>query len=161
MSFDRKDSERMETAMRNRIYTALATMILVSVLGVSAQAQSRNQQQLSVNVPFTFNVGNTTMPAGDYKVRIVNPASDRSVLQLTNLNLQTNAMVRTTDIIGWTNSKAKLTFRHYGDQYFLAQVWMASEANGLATPSSSSEKKLQRQLGQTGKSFDMVAVNAR
>jgi len=70
-------------------------------------------------------------------------------------------MVRTTDISGWPTSKAKLTFRHYGEQYFLAQVWMASDATGFATPSSNAEKALRRQLGKAAKDVDLVAVNAR
>ena len=147
--------------MKNNFYVHLATAILIGVLGVSAQAQSRTRQQLSVNVPFAFNVGNTSMPAGEYKVKIVNPSSDRSVLQIASLDGRTSAMVGTTDVIGRAHAKAKLTFRHYGDQYFLAQVWMAAESDGLATPSSSSERTLQRQLGQTGRTFETVAVNAR
>jgi hypothetical protein len=133
---------------------------LIAVIGVNANAQSRNQQQLRVTVPFTFNVGNTLLPAGDYTVSIVNPGSDRSVLRFANRDGNATSMIQTTDIAGWANSKGKLTFRHYGDQYFLAQVWMAAEATGLATRNSIVEKKLRQQLGSTAKSVETVAVNA-
>jgi len=147
--------------MKKHIYFHLIAAILASVLGVTAQAQSRNRQQLRVSVPFAFNVGNKLLPAGEYRLSVVNPSSDRSVLQIANLNGKSTMMVRTTDISGWSTSKAKLTFRHYGEQYFLAQVWMASDATGFATPNSNAEKALRRQLGKAAKDVDLVAVNAR
>jgi len=147
--------------MKKQIYFYFATMILVGVLGISTQAQSRNRQQLRADIPFAFSVGNKSLPAGEYRVQVVNPSSDKSVLQITSLDGRTTMMVRTVDIEGSSTSRAKLTFRHYGDQYFLAQVWMAAETTGMATPNSGAEKTLRRQLGKTAKDFDLVAVNAR
>jgi hypothetical protein len=147
--------------MKNNFYLHFATALLIAVLGVTANAQSRNTQRLEVNVPFAFNVGNTSMPAGEYIVSIVNPMASGSVLKISSLDGRSTAMTRTTDIIGWSTTSAKLTFRHYGAQYFLGQVWMESESTGLTTPRSSSEKTLQRQLGKAPKDYDVVAVNAR
>jgi hypothetical protein len=147
--------------MKKHIYFVLASLTLVGILGVGAQAQSRSRQQIRVDVPFAFNVGNTSLPAGEYRVSIVNPASDRSVLRIASLDGHSTMMVRTTDIQGKSQTKAKLTFRHYGDQYFLSQVWMAAESTGLATPSSSAEKTLRRQLGKGSKNYDLVAIDAR
>lgn len=147
--------------MKKHVYIYFATMILVGVLGINAQAQSRNRQQLRVDIPFAFSVGNKSLPAGEYRIQVVNPSSDHSVLQIASLDGRTTMMVRTIDIEGSSPSRAKLTFRHYGDQYFLAQVWMAAESTGLATPSSGTEKTLRRQLGKAGKNYEVVAVNAR
>jgi len=146
--------------MKN-IHLHLATAILIVVTGVSAQAQSRNRQQMHFTAPFTFNVGNSQLPAGEYTVQVINPTSDHAVLQFRNVSGQASAMVRTTEIVGWANSKGKLNFRHYGDQYFLAQVWMAGEADGLATQTSNAEKTLRQQVGQKSGLFSMVAINAR
>ena len=147
--------------MKNNFYLHFATALLIAALGVTANAQSRNTQRLRVNVPFAFNVGNTSMPAGEYIVSIVNPTASGSVLKISSLDGRSTAMTRTTDIIGWSTASAKLTFRHYGTRYFLAQVWMESESTGLATPRSSSEKTLQRQMGKAATNYDVVAVNAR
>ena len=147
--------------MKKQVYFYLATMILVGVLGISTQGQSRNRQQLRVDIPFAFSVGNKSLPAGEYRIQVVNPSSDKSVLQIASLDGRTTMMVRTVDIEGSSTSRAKLTFRHYGDQYFLAQVWMAAESTGLATPNSGAEKTLRREFGKAGKTYDVVAVNAR
>ncbi len=147
--------------MKKHVHILLATAVLVSAFTVCAQAQSRNQQQLRVDVPFAFNVGSTQMPAGEYNVSVVNPSSDRSVLQLKSFDGKSSALVHTTDIIGWASPRARLVFRHYNAQYFLAQVWMASEATGLSAPNSSAEKAVRRQVGASNKKADLVAVNAR
>ena len=146
--------------MKNNIYLHFATLILVGVFGVTTHAQSRNRQQLRVNVPFAFNVGNTLLPAGDYNVRIVNPSSDRSVVQISSLDGRLTRMSQTTDTIGRSTTKARLMFRQYGDHFFLAQVWMASESNGLVTRSSNLERTLRQQLGKTGEKLNLVAVDA-
>ena len=147
--------------MKKHVHILLATAALVSVFTVCTNAQSRNRQQVVVDVPFAFNVGNTQLPAGEYNVSVVNPSSDRSVLQLKSSDGKSSALVNTTDIIGWASPRAKLVFRHYNTQHFLAQVWMASEATGLAAPNSSAEKTLRRQIGKVAPKADLVAVNAR
>ena len=147
--------------MKNNFYLHFATALLIAVLGVTANAQSRNTQRLQVNVPFAFNVGNTSMPAGEYIVSIVNPTASGSVLKISSLDGRSTTLTRTTDIIGWSTASAKLTFRHYGARYFLAEVLMESESTGLAAPKSKSEKTLQRQLGRAPTNYDVVAVSAR
>jgi len=147
--------------MKNNFYLHFATALLIAALGVTANAQSRNTQRLQVNVPFAFNVGNATMPAGEYNVSIINPTASGSVLKISSLDGRSTAMTRTTDINSWSTDSAKLTFRHYGARYFLAEVWMESESTGLAAPKSKSEKTLQRQLGRAPTNYDVVAVNAR
>jgi hypothetical protein len=47
-----------------------------------AQAQTGSRTQLIAKIPFQFNVGNKSMPAGEYTVSQVNPSSDRAVRQL-------------------------------------------------------------------------------
>ena len=147
--------------MKKHLHIVLATAALISVFTVCAQAQSRNRQQLIVDVPFAFNIGDTQLAAGEYRVNVVNPSSDRSVLQIKSADGKSSALVSTIDITGWSSSRAKLAFRHYSDQYFLAQVWMASEPTGFAAPKSSAEKTLQQQIGKARKNANLVAVNAR
>ena len=143
--------------MKKHIY--IASLVLIALVAVSAQAQSRNRQQLQFHAPFAFNVGTTSLPAGDYRVSIVNPSSDRSVLRFTTSDGKSTAMIRTIDVEGWAPSKGRLSFHQYGDRYFLAQVWMAGEATGLGMPASKSEKMLQQQLGKTNKNFEAVSIN--
>ena len=147
--------------MKRYIYLSLATAVLITASSICTQAQSRNSQRLIVEIPFAFNAGNTHMPAGEYNVSIVNPSSDRSVVLIKSSDGHSSALLRTTDVIGLYTSRAKLVFRRYDSRYFLGQVWMASESNGLSTPDSKAEKSLRKQLGITNQKTDVVAVNAR
>jgi len=143
--------------MKKQIY--IASLVLVALVSVSAQAQSRNRQQLRFKASFAFNAGNTVLPAGEYRVTIVNPSSDHSVLQITSSDGKSTTMIRTSDVEGWASPKAKISFRHYSDRYFLAQVWMAGESTGLVAPTSKTEKAFRQQPGITNKNFAVVAIN--
>ena len=147
--------------MKKHLLYYLASIMIVGLLAISAAAQSRNRQQLRVDVPFAFQVGDKVLPAGEYRVSIVNPASDQSVLQIAKVDGKATTLARTIDINGWTSANAKLSFRHYGQQYFLAEVWMAGESTGLATPTSRSEKSLRRQIGKENGRGVLVTVDAR
>jgi hypothetical protein len=146
--------------MIKKVYVVLAALVLVTTVAINANAQSRSRQELRVDVPFAFNVGNTSLPAGEYRITIVNPASDCSVVQIAGVDESKKIMVLTKDITGGRPANARVAFRRYGSQYFLAQVWMAADPAGLATPRSRTEKQLQRQLGTISKHYDTVAVNA-
>ena len=146
--------------MTKRVYFVIAALVLVTTLAINANAQSRSRQELRVDVPFAFNVGNTSLPAGEYRIRVVNPASDCSVVQIVGVDESNRAMVLTKDITGGRAGNARIAFRRYGSQYFLAQVWMAADPAGLATSHSRTEKQLQRQLGSIAKHNETVAVNA-
>src|SRR5690242_1387690 len=137
--------------MKTHIY--IAFLVLVALVAVNTQAQSRTRQQLRFHAPFAFNAGNDVLPAGDYRVTIVNPSSDHSVLRITSSDGKSSTMIRTIDVEGWATAKAKLSFRRYADHYFLATVWMAGESTGLATPTSKIEKTLRQQLGLSNKNL--------
>ena len=148
--------------MNKHAYIYIAALMIVGALSPNTQAQtSRNTQQLRANIPFAFDAGNKILAAGDYKVQVVNPSSDHSVLQIASTDGKSSVMVKTTDIQGQSSEKAKLTFRRYGDQYFLAQIWMAAESSGLDTPRPKAEKSLRRQLGNVAKNLEIVSVTAR
>lgn len=145
--------------MKKHVHTLLAAAVLIGIFTVGIQAQSRSQQRLVVNVPFSFNVGDAELPAGEYSVKVVNPSSDRQVLQIKSLDGKTAALAITSDIQRRSGSKAKIMFRQYKSHYFLAQVWMASDSTGFATPNSRTEKSVREQLGTSVKRSDLVAVN--
>src|SRR5436189_5137566 len=147
--------------MKRYFYLSLATAVLITASSVCAQAQSRNRQRLIVEVPFGFNAGSTQLPAGEYNVSVVNPSSSQSVVLINSSDGQSSVMLGTIDIIGRATSRAKLNFRRYDSQYFLAQVWMASDSTGMSTKYSKAEKSLRKQLRVSNQNTDVVAVNAR
>lgn len=126
-----------------------AAAALVTLFALNAQAQSASRPQ-AAHIPFEFNAGGQTLPAGEYRVVRVNPQSDRTVLALRGTDGGPEVMLITNVVeAGDTRGAARLVFKRYGDQYFLAQVWDAAESTGLELPASPAERRLRRELRWT------------
>ena len=118
--------------MKRFLYIPLAITILAGVLATNAQAQSGSSQRIVANIPFTFNVGKTILPAGKYTITVLNPTSDRSILQVRSANGRSSAMIMTTGVIGNVSENSKLVFERDGDRYYFAQAQMAGDSTSLA-----------------------------
>ena len=103
------------------------------------------------NIPFSFNVGKVSLPAGKYTVTVVNPSSDRKALQIRSADGRSSAVVLTTGVIGSVSDNAKLVFDRYGDRYFFALAQMAGDETSLAAIKSNAEKAERRMIAKTNK----------
>lgn len=100
--------------------TAMLALV-VALTAVSAQAQTFSKV-MRFTVPFEFNVGNEVLPAGDYTVLV-----ESQTITLRKSDGKANAIVlaQRTVTARHIDNKVKLTFRHYGDQAYLSQVWLS------------------------------------
>jgi hypothetical protein len=117
--------------MKRYINIPLAIITLAGALAISAHAQTSSAQIVSASIPFSFSAGKTTLPAGRYAITVLNPASDRKILQIRSLNGRSSAMVLTTGAIGNASDDAKLVFERDGDRYVFAQAQMAGDETSL------------------------------
>ena len=147
--------------MKKTAYTVIALVVLVGSMAVAAQAQDRGLSHLSVNIPFQFNVGDKTMPAGKYTIAQVNPASDRAVLQLRQRYGSATAMIQMNSVIGKAQESAKLVFNRYGNQFFFAQAWIDGDNSGLQASKSRSERATEHEMAALKMASDTVTVAAR
>ena len=115
-------------------------VILASVLATGAHAQSTSSQRMVANIPFNFSVGKTSLPAGKYTITVLNPTSDRRVLQIRSTNGRSSAMTLTTGVIGDVAENSKLVFEHDGDRYVFAQAQIAGDSTSLAAVGRKTEK---------------------
>ena len=99
-------------------FTVIAALALAFV--ASAQAQTALNFK-TFAVPFSFKVGNKVLPAGEYKI-----TAENQIIRVQQINGKENAVSLTQRTRGVNHnlSDAKLTFRRYGDQYYLSQVWL-------------------------------------
>src|SRR5258705_3503293 len=115
-------------------------LLILSVVAALATANVYAQEttRLKVDVPFSFHVGNSTMPAGQYDV-----GSNAPLPILTLRSSDRKAVVNIVAIPAQTlnpRDKGMLVFNHYRGEYFLSQVWSAG------TTSGSELKKSKREL---------------
>ena len=99
-------------------FTVIAALALAFV--ASAQAQTALNFK-TFAVPFSFKVGDKVLPAGEYKI-----TADKEVIRVQKTDGKGNAVSLTqrTRGVNRNPSDAKLTFRRYGDQYYLSTVWL-------------------------------------
>ena len=121
-------------------YIPLAVVILAGVIATSAHAQSGSAQRVVANIPFTFDVGKTSLPAGKYTITVLNTSSDRRILQIRSANGRSTAMIVTSSVIGDASEKSKLVFERDDDRYVFAQAQLAGDSITLAAVRAKTEK---------------------
>lgn len=125
--------------MKKLFYTSI--IIGVLVFANAAQAQTSSQQRVIAKIPFAFTAGKTTLPAGKYTFTVINPASDRKVLQIRSVDGRASVMILTNTVKGIVTENAKLVFERYDERYCFIQAQMAGEATSFEALWSRSERK--------------------
>jgi hypothetical protein len=112
-------SSKGDTDMKR--ITAIA---LFSIASLATSIGAVAQQGMKANIPFDFTVGNTKMPAGEYK--ITSPGEHEVRLQSAN-----NASIATVVSLHSNGERVpqnELVFLKYGNRYFLHRVLSASSS---------------------------------
>lgn len=126
--------------MKKLSYT-LMIVVLVTLGAIAAQAQTNNPQRVVAQIPFAFSVGKTTLPAGKYAISVLNPSSDRTVLQIRSVDGRESAMILTNSVHSAPADNAKLVFERYDDRYIFSEAQMAGATTSFAALHSKSERK--------------------
>jgi len=127
--------------MKKLLYTVMMIFVVATLFANAAQAQTSSQQRVIAKIPFAFTVGKTTLPAGKYTFTVVNPSSDRKVLQIRSVDGRASAMILTNTVKGIVTENAKLVFERYDEHYCFTQAQMAGEATSFEALWSKSERK--------------------
>jgi hypothetical protein len=127
--------------MTKKIYSTFAMLGLFLVLAVgSIQAQSEGS--LEVNIRFDFQVGSKVLPAGEYTVRRLSQNS--MIVESADGSERVIAQVPGRVERGRKTDREKLVFHQYGDQYFLAQIWMVRDGDGRELTKSKAEREASK-----------------
>lgn len=132
------------TILRLTIMAALAL-----AFAASAQAQTALNYK-TFAVPFSFKVGNKVLPAGEYKI-----TADNQIIRVQKTDGKENTVTLTQRTRGTNNENhAKLTFRRYGDQYYLSQVWLPDSLGREL-------KRPRREVTDVAQNFSIVEIVGR
>lgn len=119
---------------------ATATVLLSVVAASECRAQSR---PLEVSVPFAFEVGNKTLPAGSYRVESVpTGAGSIEIIQSNNGDVRLPIPTTAATLTNGTPASA-LIFHRCGNYNFLAQIRTGDGHTREVFPSRQ-EKELAR-----------------
>jgi hypothetical protein len=125
--------------MKKQALTFVGVLSLLLVAG-SAFAQ----QKVQSDVPFSFTINKTVLPAGAYTI---SPIGDTGVVVLkgsdNNVSMMRSHAVESLN----PADRTKLIFHCYGREHcFLYEVWVQGETRGRQLPSSAVEKELAARL---------------
>jgi hypothetical protein len=119
---------------RNLVGTSslVVLSLLLSAAGAYAQAS------VQAYVPFAFMVGTTQLPAGSYRIT----ENDRNTVMIRGANTRTVkfALYRQDSP---RNVSPKMVFHHFGNQYFLAEIWGDENRATIDFPASKPERQAQ------------------
>jgi hypothetical protein len=119
-----------------------ATALLAATALISAASGAAQSSTIEVNVPFSFAVNNSLLPAGSYTFGF-----DSMVPDLLVVRDRTNG-IKARDL-GQRGSMGQgkprsLIFHRYGNRYFLREVRLASASNGIFLPETKSEQRARK-----------------
>ena len=121
-------------------------LILMAVFGLAATpTKAQSARGVRADVPFDFIVGDRTLPAGKISVHAAS-TSNAGPLSITNYD-KGQSTFRMSQLLRGPNTpeQGKLVFHRYGNQYFLAEVWIPGSAT-LGLTKSRSERAVEREI---------------
>ncbi len=132
-----------------------ATMLKLAIGAalLAAPMLAQTSAYIQVEVPFTFQVGEQTLPAGDYILK----AEARSQMLLIRAAAGQTTITMTSPGAGYTGPEAaELRFHVYGKTRFLSAIWVPG-TSGLALATSPAE----RELANNHKPYVLAVVRVR
>ena len=121
------------------IFSLALALAFIAIVPLNAQTNT-----IEVKIPYAFNVEKATLPAGEYTMAAL---TDNTVVIRSKAG--NGDVVSLTTIAGAARAKnPQLVFHRYGDQYFLAQVWLVRNTEGRAFYASSHEIEMARNIRQ-------------
>jgi len=125
----------------------IAVLSLTALFGLGVSASAQDSDSVVVKVPFEFVAGGATLPAGEYRVSLVNPSVNRE-LAISGYNKGSAFLLPVVFAYG-PATEPTLKFEHVGDKYFLSKI---KTLNGVYTMPPQREMMM---LGQVSTSSAM------
>jgi hypothetical protein len=116
-----------------------ATLWMILALALAATSlMAYDNPRIAVNVPFSFGVGNQTLPPGEY---VVSLGGHAPVVWIRSADGRHAAVLIAHPTVDQNRyGRRGLSFNRYGDRHFLARVW-TGETTGREIPKSRAEKE--------------------
>jgi hypothetical protein len=100
---------------------------------------------LEANIPFQFHAGNAKLPAGKYRIHMLDN-SDLTVMEISSVDGSTSALFQVQETEANSQpAKSELIFNKYGDRYFLANLFDEGNPSGSQVVESRYEKRISEQ----------------
>jgi hypothetical protein len=141
-TIDRAPATQKGTRLRYLLSLLVAMVFVLTIYPSKAHAQIIGD--LEVNVPFAFHAGNTKLPAGNYRIHMLDN-SDLTVMEISSADGSTSALFEVQEAeANATPAKSELIFNKYGNRYFLAKLFDEGNPSGSQVLKSRYEKRIRQ-----------------
>jgi len=134
--------------MKSKLNRIALTVGLSTLMG-SALLVASNSTEAVAEIPFGFQIANHALPAGTYAVEKMDAIN---VLVLRNRETGEAVMTATSATAYGKPGNPKLVFNHYGDRYFLSQIWLDSSTGQVLAPC-----KLEKEMSASSPTKGVLA----
>ena len=142
--------------MKRQALTATTMLGLLLTLAV-ASVNAQSTRTIQATIPFDFTAGGSNLQAGEYSVRF----TSANALLLRSADGKTRVIIRAQRAVAGDSAKPeRLVFNRYGDQYFLAQIWMTKAGSGRELDPTSVERRVAKesQLAKSNSKREVVEI---
>ena len=133
------------------------TIAILGMLSLAGLLAAESGAQLVVGIPFTFELADRSLPAGEYHVWM-NP---QGVVWIKHAGLKTTVSLVSHAAHGNGAPVFGLTFNRYDDRHFLSKIWMGSDAGQELSKSRAEHEQVRARLVTNAKAPETVTVPAR
>jgi len=134
--------------MKNQVRTIALSIGISALLGSALLAADISMER--AKIPFGFHVGDSSFGAGEYVVKDIGISG---TLQVRDAASSKSILLMTKSRTYGKDIAPRLVFHRIGDQYFLAQVWMADTSGYVLH-----EGRLEREMEAGGKEVALAYV---
>ena len=129
--------------MISKLFLSLCLMIGLSAV-MTTNAQIDSDVTIQANIPHSFIVRDTTLPAGEYTIRVADEYGALNVLEIRSVSGHPSVLFDTNSIeANRAPGKSELVFDKIGDNYFLSRVFLKGDESGNELPKSRMMKRLE------------------
>jgi len=141
-------ASRKATTWRHLLPSFIALVFALAIYPTQAHAQIIGS--LEANIPFQFYAGNTKLPAGEYRIQVMEN-SDLTIMEISSLDGAASALFQVQEA-ETSNEPAQneLIFNKYGNRYFLAKMFDEGNPSGAQVSESGYEKRISQQTIMEG-----------
>jgi hypothetical protein len=137
-SVDRTEGDNMKK------YLLILGMSAVFLIGVSFSVRAQIIDTIDANIPFSFTVNNTTVPAGTYTITRLDSAPN--VMLIRDQEGHAAAIFLAKDaVVTKEPRETELIFNRIGDTYFLSKIFEEGSKTGVVLPKPRAERDLEKE----------------
>lgn len=135
---------------------ASGAMGVALAIWIAAPARAQIDTEVKVHMPYTTQVGDKTLPPGDYTIREEDRSTNNSVLLIygdNGMKLETTAMTIPAEKLN-APEHTRVILGQLGNQYYFRKLWVSGANFGFEFPIPNNIKSREKEMRE-------VAVNSQ